>query len=572
MGTINVGNQFVSYSFQEQLTSPNFNLGLKNIIKPGFYSPTLTSICTHTAGNVFTLNPFTIWIQGTNAGAVSIATTVAITIPNDVSLVAGSVNSATPIFYATWTSSANNSTYLDFGFCATVNSIPTNGICICTCLFTGSNLTGFDYTYTTIGAYTPTGECLNGYYQNANTSNSTIVLRDGTGNIQGSQLQSTVAQGTSPLTATSNTLVTNLNSQYFSSMSLETSLSGDTLHVPRSDAVKNYSDSYFMKYDYIVSTQAKFDAMIADGTWLNSKNVLFTTNVTHSGYITIPISVEKIHGVNGATIAITGLINENNGFGYQSLPTDSKYELVNMKITASGTGNLYTCANMLNVKNCTATCSGGNNHSFAGCSQMIGCIGTSDTGPFSYGFFLCNYLTGCTGTGSGSGASGNGMGFHSCTYLQNCVGNGLSGLGISTGFYESSFLTNCLGTATSNVSGATLNGFNSCQNLTNCKGITTAPQSSCTAYGIGNCSNISNCTGIGVASSNAIGIGINGCTQVMGCQAQGTGSQGYGFSACRKCIGNKAYAASTTSTYGNSYADAGTSYPCADNFAGGFNS
>ena len=386
MGVVNIGGQFISYSFQEQLTSPNFNLGLKNIIKPGFYYPQVGSltipICTHTAGNAFTLNPFTVWIQGTNAGAVSIATSVAINIPTDV--VGLVVSSASPVFYMTWTSSPTNSTYLDFGFCATINALPNNAICICTCLFAGSNLTGFDYTYTTIGSYTPNGECLNGYYQNTNTSNSTIVLRDGTGNIQGNQLQSTVAQGTPPLTAISTTEVSNLNSDMLDgyhasnvtasvpisngtlnvnlnsdmvdSCNVETSLSGGTTYVPRSDAVKTYVDN---KVEANHSTSISYIILDNDGYYNISANAAVT--------ITLPLKSSnrgrRIRIINTSSVNPTNVTIATNasdpttlsidGLATIILPypgdfvefiedaTSGKWLIVNEKITAMLRLNTY---------------------------------------------------------------------------------------------------------------------------------------------------------------------------------------------------------------------------------------
>jgi hypothetical protein len=172
--------------------------------------------------------------------------------------------------------------------------------------------------------------------------------------------------------------------------------------------------------------------------------------------------------------------------------------------------------------------------------RMEGVIVETTSSSNGYGFHSCANLTNCTGTGTGTDIIGSG--FYNCTSLTNCTGTGTGGNN-GYGFYNCTSLTNCTGTGTGGNGGA---GFVSCKNLTNCTGTGTGTGNN--GYGFYNCKNLINCTGTG------------------------TGAAGYGFYSCTKCQQNKKGGNSTTATYTDSYADAGTSYPCADTPNGGFNS
>jgi hypothetical protein len=155
-----------------------------------------------------------------------------------------------------------------------------------------------------------------------------------------------------------------------------------------------------------------------------------------------------------------------------------------------------------------------------------------------YGFRSCTNLTNCTGTGSATGTGTStcyGFGFDSCTNLTNCTGTGI-------------------GTRTDTRDGYGF-GFDSCTNLTNCTGTGIGTGSGARegyGFGFSSCTNLTNCTGTGIGTS--------------------TTNSGYGFDSCKKCQQNKKGGNSTTATYHRSYADAGSSYPCADTPNGGFNS
>ena len=272
MSAINVGNQFLSFSFQEELTSPNFNLGFKNIIKPGFYSPLSANLCTLVSTTKFQINQFSAWINATNAGAISISTSSAINVPTDISGL--TISSSYPVFYMTYTHSTTYNSYADFGFCANINLLPTNALCICTCLFSGSNLIGFDYTNTTIGAVTPLGTNLGGYY--AGNGNGEIPINNGVVN-------------------------TNLNAQYFNGMALETTLSGDTTHVPRSDAVSTYISSLLLP----VGSSMEYSGITVPTGWMKEDG----SPLLMSSYSTLWSAISSSLGVctisNGTPAVVT---------------------------------------------------------------------------------------------------------------------------------------------------------------------------------------------------------------------------------------------------------------------------
>jgi hypothetical protein len=248
--------------------------------------------------------------------------------------------------------------------------------------------------------------------------------------------------------------------------------------------------TYGPTYDYVIDSQAKFDALVASETWLGAKNVLFTTNVTRAAQTTIPATVEKIHAINGATLTVTDLTTGQYGFGYATVPTDPKFEIRNFAVNATGIGRISGFYSCTQLTNCTGT-------------------GTGSVYGYGYGFDSCTRLTNCTGTGTGTGADGNGYGFNSCTQLTNCTGTGTGADGDGVGFNSCTQLTNCTGTGTGTSGNGY--GFNSCTQLTNCTG-----------------------TGTGTGSVYGDGVGFNSCTQLTNCTGTGTGTSGngYGFNSC----------------------------------------
>jgi len=174
-----------------------------------------------------------------------------------------------------------------------------------------------------------------------------------------------------------------------------------------------------LNYDYVVDSQTAFDTLVASGTWLDAKNVLFTASVTRAALTIIPATVEKIHAINGATLTATSLPNGHFGIGYSSLPTDPKFEIIGLNVVASGTGEVYSFYRCANIRNCSATVTGSTNAiGFYGSNNLNECIstatGTSGTGS---GYYSCNNLVNCTGTGTGGTA---GYAFNACNYAFGC--------------------------------------------------------------------------------------------------------------------------------------------------------
>jgi hypothetical protein len=351
-----------------------------------------------------------------------------------------------------------------------------------------------------------------------------------------------------------------------------TAARGDHLRANNAEIWANFTDinDHASRYDYVIDSQDKFDALVASGTWLNAKNVLFTTNVTRAAQTTIPATVEKIHAINGATLTVTDLTTGQYGFGYATVPTDTKFEIRNFAVNATGTGSIYGFNSCNKLTNCTGTGTGtGYGYGFNSCNKLTNCTATG-TGDNGYGFYDCNQLTNCTGTGTGTGTDGSGIGFYDCNQLTNCTGTGTGTDtdGYGYGFDSCNQLTNCTGTGT----GDNGYGFNDCNQVTNCTATGTGTDGN--GYGFQSCTQVTNCTATGTGTgTGAAGYGFYSCIQVTNCTGTGTGTgNGYGYRGCRKCMCNKAGGASTTSTYNTSYADAGTSNACADTAAGGYNS
>lgn len=238
---------------------------------------------------------------------------------------------------------------------------------------------------------------------------------------------------------------------------------------------KAYVDSeVLISYDYVVDSQAKFNSLVSSGTWLGVVNVLFATNVTHTNQIVIPSTVQKIHGINGATITL--VYNSSTvayGIRYSSAPTSTDYEIMGLRVemTNNGTGIAVGVRRCVNLINCTSITSGNiGSRAFEDCAYLTNCTGTGTTygNGAAEGFRDCSYLINCTGLGS-SGISGAGSGLFSCSYLINCTGSGYgAGTGNGAGFVSCSNLTNCTGTGVNGPGGGSGWGFFNCSYSSGC--------------------------------------------------------------------------------------------------------
>ena len=277
-------------------------------------------------------------------------------------------------------------------------------------------------------------------------------------------------------------------------------------------------------YDYIVDSQDKFDLLVASSTWLNAKNVLFTCNITRAAQTTIPSTVEKIHAINGATLTVSSLTTGQYGIKYTARPTDNKYEIKGLTVSASGTGNVTAFYYCINLTNCTgAVTSSTNGSAFSSCNNLVNCVGThtgSGNSVTCTGFNICNNLDNCTGTGTATGTDSQGNGFYDCDYVINCTGTGTAtGTASGAGFSYCSYVINCTGTGVSSATGSR-SGFTNSEKIMNCNGF--AATGSATGRGFAFCDQISNTTATGYGSTT--GHCYYSCTYSNGCRKSGTPS------------------------------------------------
>jgi hypothetical protein len=388
----NLGNQYITFDYRHPATAKDFNTLLKGAIKPGIYSGGTITI---TGANTISIAPFIAYLYSSTDKLVRVETRTAVAL---------TIAESTPVLSITfpWANVAEN--WLDWNQRAHASAVITNEVCLGEMVFVANAINSIDYTVKNWGK----------------------------------QLISNVIDGISPMSITSETLVEHLNADMVDDAhkSIDgTFASNSDLLIPTEKAVKTYVDDYTMRYDYVIDSQDKFDALVANSTWLGAKNVLFTTNVTRAAQTTIPATVEKIHAINGATLTVTDLTTEQYGFGYATVPTDPKFEVRNFAVNATGTGLIYGFYNCTQLTSCTGT-GIGSGVGFYSCTQLTNCTGTgTGTGSGSgYGFNNCTQLTNCTGTGTGSGY-GSGYGFNNCTQLTNCTGTGIgTGTGPSAGY------------------------------------------------------------------------------------------------------------------------------------------
>ena len=119
-------------------------------------------------------------------------------------------------------------------------------------------------------------------------------------------------------------------------------------------------------------------------------------------------------------------------------------------------------------------------------------------------------------------------------------------------------------------------GFYNCLYISNCIGLGNTASANL-GLGFYNCLYISNCIGTGTGSGGGDGYGFYNCLYISNCIGTGTGSDGYGFSDCRKMIGNNTGTCTTAKYKVNTCTPslAGTDWIATggtDTAAGGFNS
>lgn len=212
-------------------------------------------------------------------------------------------------------------------------------------------------------------------------------------------------------------------------------------------------------YDYVIASQADFDAMIADETWFGAESILFLCDVRASGdtfsqtTITIPDFVKYIEGLHHT-------ISYCSGFGYESVPDSS--DITNLK-------------GIRNLKIYNSNASGSQVYGFKNCINLYGCeVSLSSPCPSIICFDNCNNLTNCFGwVQSGSSASYSNVNikvFNKCSNLTHCTCQNSYANENTAGyyvFYECTNLNDCICYQRENNYGYSV--FYKCDYLYGCK-------------------------------------------------------------------------------------------------------
>lgn len=142
MSTQNLGNQTIVHQYFEEITGEVRGKRQLDIIPTGIYSG---GYFTKVNNSEITLSPFVLEIKDNN-NQVSIRSAVAATL-NNTTIEEGSISSATPFIIARWAYAETALNYLSILAINSLTNKQANDLVIGKCVFSGSTLTGFDYTY-----------------------------------------------------------------------------------------------------------------------------------------------------------------------------------------------------------------------------------------------------------------------------------------------------------------------------------------------------------------------------------------------------------------------------------------
>ena len=193
--------------------------------------------------------------------------------------------------------------------------------------------------------------------------------------------------------------------------------------------------SNFGDFDYVVSSQAEFDALVLSNNWFGARSVIFLCTVDGKlKDIVIPNTVHQIEGLNHG-------ISNCSSFGYSSLPPEDlegKMYIRNLHFNnlyagtgESGTNNskgIHHCVNLYNVTNrMSANSSVSPNAVFNHCKNLTNCYGFFDfienntTNSELIIYNDCSNLNTCYGTSNLFDKSTvGGKVFSNCNTLKNC--------------------------------------------------------------------------------------------------------------------------------------------------------
>lgn len=267
----------------------------------------------------------------------------------------------------------------------------------------------------------------------------------------------------------------------------------------------------FGDFDYVVSSQAKFNTLIGSSTWLGARSVVFLCDVdAQSRTVTLPSTVQQIEGLNHS-------IKNCCDFGYNSLPAlvdRSRMYIRNLHFYSSddvpseSPSGIHNCVNLYNITYKMNASAGSNVHNttlavFDCCENLINCYGSFE------------YLSGDT-------TDKHLTVYSSCTELTNCYG--------STACFDLSTASTCV-------------VFNGCTLLKKCHAVidhTLGVTLDTTRYMYNMCNTLTQCDIVldRSTSSCKISLGFMFCFNLFKCDAGEDiyGSGGYGFSFCFSVI------------------------------------
>jgi hypothetical protein len=141
MGSTNHGTQEITYQYFEEAKAEDFNKRHLDIRPRGIYSG---GYLTRVSDVSVTLSTFSAEI-GDDAEQVSVQTSTVATL-TAATLDSGTISISTPYLILRWNFLSQKNNYVEVHAIATVASALTNDIIIGKCVFSGSTLTGFEYT------------------------------------------------------------------------------------------------------------------------------------------------------------------------------------------------------------------------------------------------------------------------------------------------------------------------------------------------------------------------------------------------------------------------------------------
>lgn len=261
-------------------------------------------------------------------------------------------------------------------------------------------------------------------------------------------------------------------------------------------------------YDYVVASQSDFDTMVANETWFDAKSVLFLCNVNgNEKDIVVPPNVLEIEGLNHG-------IGLCSSFGYASLPDDTKANKMyirnlhfnNRYYGSAGHGTvdakgIHHCVNLYNVTNRLSASDTINSEdietiAFNHCKNLTNC----------FGYF---------GQTHGSSTTIRLVIYSNCSNLDNCHG--------TTNLFDNS-----------NKDCAV---FENCSNLRNCSALLDhVSGTTITAPLYNRCAYLFNCKVVNKTVNCYYTIGFEECSDLIGCGADVTSSNGILYSNCTTLI------------------------------------